>query len=162
MRIVVTGATGFVGQHFVDHALTAGHSVAALHRIESPKRARLVRDLQSRGVEFHPGNVRDPASLQTAMRGADCVCHFASAFREAGASNEFFRAVNVAGTRNAVVAAAEHGVRRFVMCGTAGIYGKIVEVREDATIIMEVEDGTKMKISKNAVSNDATPTLNQN
>lgn len=43
-----------------------------------------------------------------------------------------------------------------------GIYGKIVEVREDATIIMEVEDGTKMKISKNAVSNDATSTLNQN
>ena len=43
-----------------------------------------------------------------------------------------------------------------------GIYGKIVEVREDATIIMEVEDGTKMKISKNAVSNDATATLNQN
>ena len=43
-----------------------------------------------------------------------------------------------------------------------GIYGKVVEVREDATIIMEVEDGTKMKISKNAVSNDATATLNQN
>lgn len=43
-----------------------------------------------------------------------------------------------------------------------GIYGKIVEVREDATLIMEVEDGTKMKISKNAVSNDATSTLNQN
>src|SRR5687767_4291031 len=41
-----------------------------------------------------------------------------------------------------------------------GIYGKIVEVREDATIIMEVEDGTKMKISKNAVSNDATASLN--
>ena len=32
-----------------------------------------------------------------------------------------------------------------------GIYGKIVEVREDATIIMEIEDGSKMKISKNAV-----------
>ena len=43
-----------------------------------------------------------------------------------------------------------------------GIYGKIVEVRDDATIIMEVEDGTKLKISKNAVSNDATATLNQN
>jgi preprotein translocase subunit YajC len=43
-----------------------------------------------------------------------------------------------------------------------GIYGKIVEVREDATIIMEIEDGSKMKISKNAVSNDATATLNQN
>jgi preprotein translocase subunit YajC len=43
-----------------------------------------------------------------------------------------------------------------------GIYGKIVEVRDDATIIMEIEDGSKMKISKNAVSNDATATLNQN
>ena len=43
-----------------------------------------------------------------------------------------------------------------------GIYGKILEVREDGTILMEVEDGAKMKISKNAVSNDATATLNQN
>jgi preprotein translocase subunit YajC len=42
-----------------------------------------------------------------------------------------------------------------------GIYGKIVEVREDATLIMEVEDGTRMKISKNAVSNDSTAMLNQ-
>jgi preprotein translocase subunit YajC len=43
-----------------------------------------------------------------------------------------------------------------------GIYGKIVEVRDDATMIIEVEDGTKMKISKNAVTNDATATLNKN
>jgi len=43
-----------------------------------------------------------------------------------------------------------------------GIYGKIVEMREDTTIIMEVEDGTKMKISKNAVSQEASATLNQN
>jgi len=43
-----------------------------------------------------------------------------------------------------------------------GIYGKIVEVRDDATLIIEVEDGTKMKITKNAVSNDASATLNQN
>lgn len=42
-----------------------------------------------------------------------------------------------------------------------GIYGKIVEVRDDATIIMEVEDGTKLKVAKSAVSNDATATLNQ-
>lgn len=43
-----------------------------------------------------------------------------------------------------------------------GIYGKIAEMKEDGTIIMEVEDGTKMRISKNAVSQDATATLNQN
>jgi preprotein translocase subunit YajC len=43
-----------------------------------------------------------------------------------------------------------------------GIYGKIIEVREDGSLIMEVEDGTKMRITKNAVSMDATNTLNQN
>src|SRR6478752_4574726 len=43
-----------------------------------------------------------------------------------------------------------------------GIYGKIVEVRDDASMIIEVEDGSKMRISKNAVSNDASVGLNQN
>jgi preprotein translocase subunit YajC len=43
-----------------------------------------------------------------------------------------------------------------------GIYGKIADVREDGTLILEVEDGTKMKVSKTAISNDASATLNQN
>lgn len=43
-----------------------------------------------------------------------------------------------------------------------GIYGKIAEVREDGSILMEVEDGSKMRISKNAVSNESSATLNQN
>jgi preprotein translocase subunit YajC len=42
-----------------------------------------------------------------------------------------------------------------------GIYGTIQKMNEDGTIIMAVEDGTKMKISKNAISQDATSTLNQ-
>lgn len=42
-----------------------------------------------------------------------------------------------------------------------GIYGTIMNINEDGTLIMAVEDGTKMKISKNAVSQDATLSLNQ-
>ncbi len=42
-----------------------------------------------------------------------------------------------------------------------GIYGKIADIKDDGTIIMEVEDGSKMKISKNAISQDASSTLNQ-
>jgi dihydroflavonol-4-reductase len=123
VRIAVTGATGFVGRHFVEHALAAGHEIAALHRPASPRKQALVQEMRARGVEFHPGDVGDPASLRSAMRGADCVCHFASAFRETGVSDDFFLAVNVAGARNAVDAAAGQGVRRFVFCSTAGIYG---------------------------------------
>lgn len=42
-----------------------------------------------------------------------------------------------------------------------GIYGKVVEVRDNGTILMEVEDGGKMLISKNAVSNESATTINQ-
>ena len=42
-----------------------------------------------------------------------------------------------------------------------GIYGTISKMNEDGTMIIAVEDGSKMKISKNAVSKDATSTLNQ-
>ena len=69
MRIAVTGATGFVGRHFVEHALAASHAVSALHRPESGKKQALVRELQARGVELHAGDVADRASLQPALRG---------------------------------------------------------------------------------------------
>ena len=123
MRIFVTGATGFVGRHFVEHALAESHDVSALHRPESPNRQALVGDLEAGGVDLHAGDVEDRASLESAMRGAECVCHFASAFRETGVSDDYFVAVNVTGARNAVDAAARQRVRRFVFCSTAGIYG---------------------------------------
>ena len=43
-----------------------------------------------------------------------------------------------------------------------GIYGTVNKINDDGSIIMAVEDGTKMKISKNAISQDATSTLNNN
>ncbi len=42
-----------------------------------------------------------------------------------------------------------------------GIYGTINKMNEDGTIIIAIEDGSKMKIAKSAISQDATSTLNQ-
>jgi nucleoside-diphosphate-sugar epimerase len=52
--------------------------------------------------------------------------HFAAAFREAGIDSDYFRRVNVAGTANLLSAAHACGVKRFVLCSTAGIYGQRV------------------------------------
>lgn len=133
MRIVVTGATGFVGRHFVEAALSGGHQVSALYRPTTPDKLALMHELQARGVAFHAGELGDLRSLRAAMRGSDCVGHFASAFRETGVSDEYFLATNVAGTRNAVEAAAAEGARRFVFVGTAGIYGSVVPGVVDET-----------------------------
>jgi nucleoside-diphosphate-sugar epimerase len=125
-RILTTGATGFIGRHFLLAVLAAGISASAVHRLPAPPKRAFVQQMQSRGVSFHQGDIRHKASLRPAMKGVDCVCHFASAFRESGMPDEYFRKVNVDGTRNVIEAAAEQGVRRFVYCSTAGIYGSRV------------------------------------
>lgn len=126
MRILTTGALGFVGRHFVLAVLAAGLSASALYRTPAPPKRALVQHMQSRGVSFHRGDVRDRESLQPAMAGVDCVCHFAAAFRESGMPDEYFLRVNVDGTRNVMEESARQGVRRFVYCSTAGIYGSQV------------------------------------
>ncbi len=126
MRIAVTGAPGFVGRHFVERALAESHEVAALHRPGSAEKQALAEELRAKGAELFAGDVGDAASLEPLMCGAASVCHFASAFRETGVPDDYFISVNVAGAGNAVAAAAAQGVRRFVFCSTAGIYGSIV------------------------------------
>ena len=101
-------------------------AVAALHGRRRRGNAESSGSCRRAASSSMPGDVGDPESLQAAMRGADCVCHFASAFRETGVPDDYFRAVNVTGTGNAVEAAAGQGVRRFVLCSTAGIYGSKV------------------------------------
>ena len=104
MRIVVTGATGFVGSHFAQHTAAAGHAVVGLFR---PGRKRSIRQqLAQSGVQLRSADILDRDSLAAAMRGADCVCHFAAAFKESGVGDDYFRLLNVDGTVNAIEAAA--------------------------------------------------------
>lgn len=124
MRIFVTGAAGFIGAHFVERALDAGHTIVGMYHSESPRQRPLIEQMRRRGALLHRGDVLDPATFEDAIRGADCVCHFAAAFREAGADRQLFHRLNVDGTVNVLHAAAAAGVSRFVYCSTAGIHGQ--------------------------------------
>jgi uncharacterized protein YbjT (DUF2867 family) len=111
--VLVTGATGFIGPH-VAHALRAR---------DVPVRA-LVRDLRSGsrlaawGVELVLGDVTDPASLRAAAAGADSVVHLVAIIK--GEPAQFDR-IMAQGTRDLVTAAAEAGVRRFVLASALGL-----------------------------------------
>ena len=126
MKVFVTGAGGFIGSHFVEHALAQGHEVAGIYRTDSPPRREMLARLRAAGADLRQGDVTDAVSVRTALREADAVCHFAAAFTESGENASFFQRVNVLGTRNVASIAAERGVRRFVHCSTAGIYGRSV------------------------------------
>ena len=126
MRIFVTGATGFIGAHFVERALAEGHEVTGLYRSDGAKHREVIERLRVHGASLRRGDILEPESFADTLRGSDSVCHFAAAFRESGADECYFERMNVEGTSNVARAAAAAGVKRFVQCGTAGIYGQRV------------------------------------
>ncbi|HEX7012738.1 MAG TPA: NAD(P)-dependent oxidoreductase [Steroidobacteraceae bacterium] len=124
MKIFVTGALGFIGAHFAERALAAGHDIAGLYRSTNPAKRELLILLTRRGASLTQGDMLDANTYRDAMQGAECVCHFAAAFRGARYSEQDFQRLNVVGTETVLRTAAQANVRRFVLCSTAGIYGQ--------------------------------------
>jgi nucleoside-diphosphate-sugar epimerase len=99
----VTGGTGFVGSHLLEHCVAAGHRVRALtRRLQQP------RD----GVEWIVGSLGDSDSLATLCQDADAVIHVAGVIN--ARDKVGFEAGNVAGTRAMLDAAQQAGIVRFV------------------------------------------------
>jgi uncharacterized protein YbjT (DUF2867 family) len=112
MKILVTGATGFIGPKVV-HALRARHlDVRAL--VRRPERGA---QLAAWGVELATGDVTDPASLRSALQGCTHVVHLV-AILTGGAAD--FQRVMTQGTVDLVAAAKEEGVGRFVLMSALG------------------------------------------
>ncbi|MEZ5406738.1 MAG: NAD-dependent epimerase/dehydratase family protein [Acidimicrobiales bacterium] len=118
MRIVVTGATGFVGRYTVAAALARGHRVAAVLRPASSGR-ELGPLLDHPGVEAVRVDLRSRAGLVDAVRGADSVIHLAAA-----KSGDFYTqfAGTVVATENLLWAMGEAGVGQLVAVSTFSVY----------------------------------------
>lgn len=117
MRVLVTGATGFVGGAVARRLARDGHDVRGFAR-PSADVARLV----AAGIDVVPGDVRDPDSLALAMRGCSHVIHLAAA--KSGPST-LLHEVNVRGTANVMDAARTSAVQRVVFGSTLGVNGFI-------------------------------------
>ena len=108
-RVLVTGASGFVGSAVVAALLAQGKSVRALVRATSPL-ANLPRD----GVEIAQGDLRDPAAMTAAMRDVRYLFHVAADYRLWARDPGEIMTANVEGTRNVMQAASQAGVARIV------------------------------------------------
>ncbi|MGQ0535845.1 MAG: SDR family oxidoreductase [Methanobacteriota archaeon] len=118
MRVLVTGATGFIGSHVASRLVDDGHEVHVLRRASSPS------DLLSGiPVKEHQGDVTDAASLRRASAGVRAVFHVAGFVSLWRGHAEAMRRVNVEGTRNVLAAAAEAGVERVVHTSSVAAVG---------------------------------------
>jgi NADH dehydrogenase len=112
--IIITGATGFVGEEVVKQLRAAGHSVRVV--VRDPRRASWLADRY--GAELFHGNVLYAPSIEGAMRGAKCVIHLVGIIRE-WKENTFER-VHVQATKHVVDEAKKSGVKRFLHMSALG------------------------------------------
>lgn len=115
MRILVTGATGFVGGAAARRFLGDGASVAVYVRDDA--RARALADA---GAEVRVGSIGDPNAIAEAAAECDVIVH-AAAVSDVRAAPRALSWVNVAGTENVVNAARHAGCRRLVYVSCADV-----------------------------------------
>ena len=135
-RCLVTGGAGFIGSHIVDALLAEGNEVRVVDNFSTGDRTNL---LHLRGeIEIMEGELRSYERVMAAMRGCELVFHQAAlpsvprSIQDPLTSND----VNSNGTLNALLAARDAGVRRFVYASSSSVYGAVLaeSKREDLTI----------------------------
>ena len=118
MTVLVTGATGYVGQRLALRLAERGTSVHALCR--SPEKARTL--VHERIRIFH-GDIADRDSLRRAAAGCRDAYHAAALVSVWSPDPNDYARVNAGGTLNVIEAAVAAGVERIVITSTAGVFG---------------------------------------
>lgn len=113
MTTLVTGAAGFLGSHVARQLVARGDDVRVLMRASSTNRA--IADLS---LEYVTGDLRDPSSLERAMKGVKRVFHVAADYRLWAKRKQDIYDSNVGGTKNLLEAARRAGVEQLIYTST--------------------------------------------
>jgi dihydroflavonol-4-reductase len=117
-KVLVTGASGFVGSAVARCLIEAGYSVRALVRSKSPR-----AHLGGLDLDFCEGDLRDRKSLESALAGMRYVFHVAADYRLWARDPSEIFAANVEGTRNLMAEAMRAGVERIVYTSSVATLG---------------------------------------
>lgn len=122
MKVLITGANGFLGSAIVRQLLAAGYSVKGMLRAESQ-----TFTLEGLDIEETIGDVRNSEAVDNAVQGTDIVIHTASTYSftpwwDKKASKIYD--INVGGTKNVLEASLRRKVRRFIFTSSIAAIGQ--------------------------------------
>ncbi len=131
MKVLVTGAGGFIGSHVVEELLAHGHSVRAFLHYNSEGRIGNLRFLEDSGAarpETIHGDIRDRRSVREAAAGCDAILHLAAliGIPYSYTAPESYIETNLNGTFHVLEAARELGTQRVVVTSTSEVYGTAI------------------------------------
>src|SRR3989344_5610005 len=138
MKILITGADGFIGSHLTEALVRAGYDVRAFVLYNSFNSWGWLdhcgEDVKGK-FEVFSGDIRDPNGVRTATKGCDVVLHLAAliAIPYSYHSPDTYIDTNIKGTLNIIQAARDFGVAKVVHTSTSEVYGtaKFVPITED-------------------------------
>lgn len=126
MRILLTGAGGFIPSHVAQELVRRGHSVRALvHYNSRGSWGHLSNSPVKTQLEVHLGDVTDAFQMQRLVQGCDAVVHMAAliGIPYSYAAPASYLATNTQGTLNILEAARVVGVKRVIITSTSEVYG---------------------------------------
>ncbi|NCC01723.1 MAG: SDR family NAD(P)-dependent oxidoreductase [Clostridia bacterium] len=128
MRVLVTGADGFIGSHLTEELIRQGYKVKAFTLYNSFNTwgwlDTLPKDVLAE-IEIFQGDIRDPNGVREAMKGVDEVFHLAAliAIPFSYHSPDTYVDTNIKGTLNVLQAAREMETSRIIVTSTSEVYG---------------------------------------
>lgn len=128
MKILVTGADGFIGSHLTEELVKKGYEVKAFVYYNSFNTWGWLDTLPKRvinNVEIFQGDVRDPNGVEEVMKGVNAVFHLAAliAIPFSYHSPDTYVDTNIKGTLNVLQAARKLNIERVLVTSTSEVYG---------------------------------------
>jgi UDP-glucose 4-epimerase len=126
LKVLITGGSGFIGSHIINHLLKTGYETVVLDNFFSGKIENIKNHMNNKKFHLIKGDIRNPKDVKSAFENVEAIFHLAAivniplSIENPSLVNE----VNVQGTLNLLEASIKQNIRRFVYVSTCAVYGE--------------------------------------
>lgn len=150
MKILVTGASGFLGKNLI-RELSKEHSIRCLVRKKTSKKD--ISFLRKHNTELIYGDITNIVSIKDVTKNIDIIFHLASKLMGKSYNKNIYNKVNVEGTSNLINDSKKSNVKKFIFISTAGVYGSVIKANENSPISpTNIYEKTKAKAEKMVIN----------